>query len=130
MRIRYRKIPDLLAPEKFNHYPYLQVLIRYKQPTLQLLALVDSGAIETLLPATLGVALGIDVLAGDKKVYFGIGGQSALGYRHECNMRVQGLDSWIKLTVGFLDTIQIPILGQLGFFEHYQVLFERFRYQF
>lgn len=131
MKIRYRKLPDILDPTTYSHYPYLQVCIRYQQNAGQpLFALVDSGAIDTLFPAALGDTLGIDVLSGERKVYFGIGGHAAVGYIHECDMQVSGFNTWIKMRIGFLDTIRIPLLGQSGFFENYQVLFERFRYQF
>jgi len=131
MKIRYRKLPDILDPTSYSHYPYLQVSIRSKQNSGQpLLALVDSGAIDTLFPSVLGDTLGVDVLSGQRKKYFGIGGHSAIGYLHQCDMQVTGFAPWVKMTIGFLDTIQIPLLGQSGFFENYQVIFERFRYQF
>lgn len=131
MRIRYRKLPDILDATKYNHYPYLQVVVRYGDNAARpLLALVDSGAVDTLFPAALGQTLGIDVLSGERKVYFGIGGHSSVGYLHECQMQVSGFTNWVKLRIGFLDTIRIPILGQSGFFENYQIIFERFKYQF
>ena len=131
MKIRYRRLPNILEPTTYSHYPYLQVSIRHQQKAAQpLLALVDSGAIDTLFPIALGEILGIDVLSGERKVYFGLGGNSALGYLHDCDMQVSGLKTWVKMRIGFVDTIRIPLLGQSGFFENYQVLFERFRYQF
>ena len=131
MKIKYRKLPDILDPTKYSRYPYLQVTIRYQQNAGQpLLALVDSGAIDTLFPASLADTLGIDVLSGERKPYFGIGGNLAIGYIHECDMQVSGFKTWVKMRIAFLETIQIPLLGQSGFFENYQVLFERFRYQF
>ena len=130
MRIRYRKLPDLLDPTQFNYYPYLGVAVRYKDKTQPLFALVDSGAIDTLFPAVLGEVLGIDVVSGTRKVYFGIGGHAAIGYMHECQLQVQGFNTWRNVTIGFVDTIKVPLLGQSGFFENHQVIFERFKYSF
>lgn len=93
-------------------------------------ALVDSGAIDTLFPASLAGELGIDLLSGVRKVYFGLGGNSAVGYLHDCHLQVQGFKQWTPLRIGFVDTIRVPLLGQSGFFEHYQIIFERFKYQF
>ena len=98
MKIKYRKLPDILDPTKYSRYPYLQVTIRYQQNAGQpLLALVDSGAIDTLFPASLADTLGIDVLSGERKPYFGIGGNLAIGYIHECDMQVSGFKTWVKM---------------------------------
>jgi len=130
MRLRYRRLPDFFDPTKFSYYPYLQVGIRYKEKAVLMHALLDSGAVDTLFPASLAVELGIDLLSGVRKVYFGLGGHSAIGYLHDCQLQVQGLKPWTPLRIGFVDTIRVPLLGQSGFFEHYQIIFERFNYQF
>src|SRR5258705_10453976 len=120
MKIRYRKLPDVLEPEKYSYYPYLQVAVRYQERGAQpLFALVDSGAIDTLFPAPLADTLGIQLLSGRRKVYFGIGGHSAIGYLHERHMQIQGFNTWVKMNIAFLDTIRVPLLGQSGFFENY-----------
>jgi hypothetical protein len=130
MRLRYRRLPDLLDPTNFSYYPYLQVGIRYEDKAVLMHALLDSGAIDTLFPASLAVELGIDLLSGVRKVYFGLGGNSAIGYLHDCHLQVQGLKQWTPLRIGFVDTIRVPLLGESGFFEHYQIIFERFNYHF
>lgn len=130
MRIRYRKLPDLLEPTQFNYYPYLRVAVRHKDKAQALHALVDSGAIDTLFPAVFAEVLGIDLESGAHKVYFGIGGHAAVGYVHDCQLQVQGFNPWANVKIGFVDTIKVPLLGQSGFFENYQIIFERFRYSF
>jgi len=130
MRLRYRKLPDLLDPTQFNYYPYLRIAVRHTDITQPFLALVDSGAIDTLFPAVVAEVIGIDLESGVRKVYFGIGGHAAIGYVHECQLQVQGFNPWITVRIGFVDTIKIPLLGQSGFFENYQVIFERFKYSF
>ena len=124
MRIRYRRLPDLIDPAQFNHYPYLRIAVRHTNITQPFLALVDSGAIDTLFPAVVAEVIGIDLESGVRKVYFGIGGHAAIGYVHECQLQVQGFNPWNKVKIGFVDTIKIPLLGQSGFFENYQVIFE------
>lgn len=130
MRIRYRKLPDLLNPTQYTYYPYVQVALRYGDRQQPVLALVDSGAVDSLFPAVLGPPLGINVPDGQRKIYFGIGGQSSIAFVHEIHLQVAGFKTWVKMKIGFLDTLQIPLLGQSGFFENYQIIFERFRYQF
>jgi hypothetical protein len=130
MRIRYRKLPDLLEPAQFNYYPYLRVAVRHKDITQPFLALVDSGAVDTLFPAAVAEVIGIELESGVRKVYFGIGGHAAIGYVHECQLQVQGFNPWTTVRIGFVDTIAIPLLGQSGFFENFQIIFERFKYSF
>ncbi|MDX6444059.1 MAG: hypothetical protein QOH71_1133 [Blastocatellia bacterium] len=49
---------------------------------------------------------------------------------HSVQLQVTGLDHWIEIEVGFITREIIPLLGQSGFFENYQVIFEHFRRQF
>ena len=56
------------------------------------------------------------MLSGERKPYFGLGGNLAVGYVHECEMQVSGFKTWIKMKIAFVDTIRIPLLGQSGFF--------------
>jgi hypothetical protein len=130
MKIRYKKLPDLLDPSEYSYYPYTQVMMRYGTRHQPVLALVDSGAVDSIFPSVLGVLLDLDVPTGRRKIYFGIGGHSSLGIVHEVDLQVAGLSHWTKIEVGFLDSLRIPLLGQKGFFENYQIIFERFRYQF
>lgn len=129
MKIRYRKLPDLLNPAQYSYYPYLQVSVRYSDRKQPILALIDSGAVDSLFPESLGVPLGIDVPSGERKIYFGIGGRAVTGFLHNVDLQIQGFDAWVRMKVGFINTVQIPLLGQSGFFENYQIIFERFRYQ-
>lgn len=93
-------------------------------------ALVDCGAIECILPASIGEVLGIDVPSGERRIYFGLSQQSTSGFQHSIELQVTGFNHWITLDAGFIESENImPLLGQTGFFSHYQIIFERFRYQ-
>lgn len=83
-----------------------------------------------MFPSTLGTVLGINVPTGERKMYFGIAAQGVWGFRHEVELQVQGFGQWTKLKIGFIDALQVPLLGQSGFFENYQIVFERYRYSF
>lgn len=78
----------------------------------------------------MGRLLGLDVAAGRPTTYFGINGQAAPAFLHTVQFQVTGVQNWINLEAGFVDADIQPLLGQRGFFETYQVIFERFRYQF
>lgn len=131
MKIRYKKLPDVINPDGYSWYPFLQVCARYENKGRVLFALVDSGAIDCIFPESVGVLLGIDVPSGRPKTYFGLAEQAAPGFVHTIKLQVTGFDHWITLEAGFVSSEDIvPLLGQSGFFSNYQIIFERFKYQF
>lgn len=95
------------------------------------LALVDSGASDCIFPASAGAVLGIDVPSGRPQKFYGLAMQEAPGFIHSIKLEVTGLNHWLDIDVGFVVGNDImPLLGQAGFFENYQIVFERFRRQF
>jgi hypothetical protein len=130
MRVRYTKLPDLLNPGLYSWYPLIQVCAKHKDKGRVFHALIDSGAVDCIFPASIGQLLGIDVRSGAPKTYFGLAGQAAHGFRHTISLKVTGLDQWKGLEVGFIENDDVmPLLGQTGFFSNYQIIFERYRYQ-
>src|SRR5438132_13636870 len=93
-------------------------------------ALIDSGAADCMFHRSIGEALGIDIESGAAKDYTGIARQSVVGYVHEIGLRVQGMSEWVMIQAAFIDSQLIPLLGQEGFFESFQVVFERYRGRF
>lgn len=132
MKVRYTKWPTLTDPEIYNWHPELQVCLRVQNGTRGrvIRALVDSGAIDCIFPESLGRLIGLDVPSGKPTTYFGVADQMVTGFLHTIQLQVTGLDRWIDLEAGFVMADIRPLLGQRGFFEAYQVVFERWRYQF
>jgi len=130
MKVRYTKLPDLIDPGKYSWYPFLQVGLRHGTAGRQFSALVDSGAVDCIFPESLGRLIGINVPAGRPKTYFGIGLQAAPGFVHTVNFQVTGMNQWLTFEAGFVNADIQPLLGQKGFFDNYQIVFERFRHQF
>lgn len=130
MKIRYTKLPDVLNPGGYSWYPLLQICARHGNKGRVFHALVDSGAIDCIFPESVGRLLGIDVPSGQPKTYFGLAQQAAPGFVHSIQLQVTGFDHWVSLNVGFINADIVPLLGQFGFFSHYQVIFEGFRKQF
>lgn len=130
MKIRYTKLPDVLNPGGYSWYPMIQVCARYGNKGRVLHALVDSGAVDCIFPASIGEVIGIDVPSGEPKTYFGLAEQAASGFVHSIQLQVTGFNHWINIDAGFIDSNISPLLGQHGFFSNYQIIFERFRKQF
>lgn len=94
------------------------------------LALVDSGATDCIFSASFGEALGIDVRSGRSHEFQAYDRQTSKGYTHNVKLQVPGFLHWIDIDAVFIDSEVMPILGQQGFFESYQIIFERFKRQF
>lgn len=130
MNIPYRKVDDETRPEGHWFYPLLQVLIRHGVNMQPVLSLVDSGASDCIFSASFGEVLGIDVPSGRPHQFHGFNLMEVRGFVHRVNLQVSGFPHWIDIDAVFIESEVMPILGQQGFFESYQVVFERFRRQF
>ena len=130
MRFRYKKIPSNIDPAGYSTQPYIQVSLRYKNTALNLRALIDSGAADCIFHKSVGTALGINIESGEAKNYTGIASQSVVGYLHPVSLQVQGMAEWVAIEAGFIDADLVPLLGQSGFFDNYQIVFERYRGRF
>jgi hypothetical protein len=94
------------------------------------LSLVDSGASDCIFAASLGQVLGIDVPTGKPFEFHGFDMRDVRGFAHKVQLQVNGFPHWIEIEAVFIESEVLPILGQRGFFEHYQVVFERYKRQF
>lgn len=130
MNVRYRKIDDETRPEGCWFYPLLQVFIRSGVNMRPTLALVDSGSSDCVFSASFGEVLGIDVPAGQPHQFHAFDLNPVRGFVHKVQLQVTGFDHWIELNAVFIESEVLPILGQQGFFESYQIVFERFKRQF
>jgi len=130
MKFRYKRVPSDIVSTGYSTDPYIQVRLRYKNKAVNLRALIDSGAADCLFHKSFGVALGIDVQSSQPKSYTGIAGQSLIGYVHPVSLQVQGMAEWVSIEAGFIDADLVSLLGQSGFFDNFQIVFERYRGRF
>ena len=130
MKFRYKKIPSDVDPKGYTLHPLIHVSLRHKNKAIDLRALIDSGAADCVFHRSIGDALGIEIESGRLKDYMGIARQSVAGYVHEIGLRVQGMSEWVTIEAAFIDAQIIPLLGQGGFFDSFQVVFERYRGRF
>jgi predicted aspartyl protease len=98
---------------------------------LPIMSLVDSGASDILLDPQIGELLGIDVPSGEKMVYAAVGSE-VVGYIHTLTIRVAGDRHTHEVPCAFTEIggDVRAVLGQRGFFEHYKIVFERYKNQF
>lgn len=130
MNIRYRKFPDETRPEGYSYAPLLQIFLRRNMNLQPVLALVDSGASDCIFPASVGELLGIDILTGKSHKFYSYESTATDGYLHRVSLQVQGFPHWIEVDAVFIQSEVMPIVGQAGFFENYQLVFERYSQRF
>ncbi len=130
MNIKYRKLPDQTRAEGYTFYPLVQVLLRHEINMWPVLALVDSGSADCVFPKSMGEILGIDISAGELHQFHGFDLNLVNGFVHRVNLQVAGFSHWVPVDAVFLESEGMPIVGQRGFFESYQVVFEKWARRF
>jgi hypothetical protein len=130
MKIKYRKVDDHTRPEGHTFVPLLRVFVRHGSDMRPTLMLVDSGAADCVFPASFGEVLGIDIPSGEPHNFHGFDLTETRGFLHNVHLQVMGFNNWIEVRAAFIESEAMPVLGQSGFFENYQIIFERFKRQF
>ena len=125
MRFRYTEIPNHQNPQEPFQRPYLIVRLVNGNKHKDVISLVDSGADVSLFHSNIRRMLAIDVQHGHQLIFLGVSGVRELAYLHRLDMAVRGL-SPVSLEVGFANSMAAGtgLLGQRGFFEHFQIEFQ------
>jgi hypothetical protein len=127
----YSRVPNYAVPRKqWVKRPRLPVTLFNGDKRQNMYALIDSGADDCLFHSSIGKRLGIDVPSGTFKRFGGIT-EGIDAYMHPIQLQVQGFSERILIIAGFTDADGVDgLLGQAGFLESYQVIFERYHWQF
>jgi Aspartyl protease len=128
MQFDYQKRPVLTDPvAPWVIKPYLRITLSHNSSSVELDALIDSGADVSIFHASLAKALGLDVEAGLQQHFRGISGEPIPSYFHTLQLQVMGL-SPIQVAVAFTDSPGVvALLGQADFFQAHQIKFERYK---
>jgi hypothetical protein len=128
---KYRLCSDRTSPfRQFGKWPFLWVRLAHGDSHIELDCLIDSGAGDSLFNVDVADAIGIDLSGAPEKEYLGINGEPLIGRIHPVQLQVKGLSEWIEIHAGFIEVDQIPILGQSGFFDNYEITFRRYNKRF
>ena len=130
MNIGYHKLPDDTRPEGVSFYPLLQVYLRHDVNMMNVLGLVDSGSADCVFPSSIGELLRIDIPTGTPHEFHGFDSRLVAGFVHKVHLQVAGFSHWVLIEAVFLQSDGMVILGQRGFFDSYQVLFEKWSRRF
>jgi hypothetical protein len=130
MKFRYKKIPDNTYPSGYISLPIINVKLINGNKHKDVRCLLDSGADHSIFHSSVADILGIDLASGKPRAFYGIANQVAHGFLHPVQLQVEGFNEAIDIDVAFTEDNDISLIGQIGFFDFYQVIFERYRGRF
>ncbi len=121
----YKKV-DRPPPLEPDYSPMLPVTLQYKDKSVDVLALLDSGADTLVVPKGIAEILGID-LSGQKETVIGIGKAEAIDttidliLQHKYNKYHIRAEAKVILTAN--DSFPV-LLGRADFFEAFHITFK------
>jgi hypothetical protein len=130
MKFRYKKTPDNTYPSGFMSLPIIPVRLFNGNKSKDVRCLLDSGSDHSMFHTSIADVLGIDWARGEPRTYYGIAEQATIGFLHPIQLQVEGFNEVIDIDAAFTEDNDISLIGQVGFFDYYQVIFERYRGRF
>lgn len=131
MERKYRHYRDRTGnATSYEKMPLLEVRLSYGDNHVDLDCLVDSGAIDSMFHTDIADELGINLTECETKEYFGIDGNIMTGQIAPVQLQVNGLADPVEIEVAFVKGNEIPLLGQSGFFDNYEIRFRRSKERF
>lgn len=129
LKYDYRKFPaepSRAFPRRLSAVrPVIPIWLIRGGKRIGYLALIDSGADLCIFHAEIGELIGLVVESGKLLQYYGISGQQLTAYFHDVKIEVGGyeFDCWAGFSRD-IDNLPYGLLGQLGFFNLFNVLFD------
>lgn len=121
MKFTYRKInlKDPFSQKKYILRPIIPISLQFKNKSIYYEALIDTGADFCIFPIELADTLGIK-LNPDKIIYFsGIDEQPVKGIIARVLLKIGEIK--ISTKIVFAESGSTRILGQRGFFDHFDI---------
>lgn len=126
MKFPYVKIPTSDPRRKWISRPIIPVTLFGSEQSVNIDALIDSGADKCLFHNEIGREIGLEVEKGMKETFSGIAGKEISAFIHKIQLQIKGIEKTIEISAGFTDAPGVfAILGQEGFFDNFRIKFER-----
>lgn len=128
MRFGYVQLPvepTPASPEGMIHRPYIPLVVHGPRTSATVIALVDTGADETILPAYVLTEIGGKYERDQQARFRGVGGHLVTVNYSQVSLALDHADGEYRWSakVGFLEGKQVAILGTKGFLEHFNATF-------
>lgn len=121
MKFKYRKInlKDPFSSKEYILRPIIPISLCYKNKSIHYEALIDSGADFCIFPFELAKNLGINIKNQGVIYFSGIGGEAIKGFIIDVYLSIGKIE--IPTKIVFSESGTPRILGQRGFFDHFDV---------
>ena len=151
MKIPYSDLrvrPDAAFPDRRSlDRPIVALLLNKGEKSVIAYATVDSGADNCVFPASIGLALGVDLPNPRSSLFSGSRDEPQVAYYEQIEVTILPMESQqispqistdqeplsFPLYAGFCDTLEhvgMGLLGQAGFFSRFEVRFHAARRYF
>lgn len=126
MKFPYLKIPREDSRKKWIARPIIPITLFGPKGSVNVDALIDSGADRCLFSAELGREIGLELEKGEKEIFSGIEGGEVEAFLHKIQLQIMGIEKKIEIIAGFTAAPGVfAILGQDGFFDAFRIKFEK-----
>jgi len=92
------------------------------QPGVLVPAIVDTGATYSLFPAEIAEDIGLAVEDGRMEETIVSNGETMQFFVH--HVRIWFAEYQVDIQVGFGEEVEFPVLGRIGFFDHFKITFD------
>jgi len=128
MKFPYLKTPGKDPRKKWVSRPIIPIILFEPKGSINIYALIDSGADKCLFNSEIGKEIGLEIEKGKKEIFSGIEGGKLTAFLHPVELQIMGMEMRIEIEAGFVDSPGVSaILGQEGFFDAFKIKFERSR---
>ena len=119
--------------DRIKYVPLIDVLFTNLEngKGLKIECRIDSGADEIILPAEVGIMLGVKLETGERLEFQGFTQNPVEGYRHTVEMRILGDNRSYTVPCSFVFGLKTTgLLGIRGLFDNYKIAFDLGKKQF
>jgi len=110
----------------FGKMPLLEVRLRNGGNYIDVDCLVDSGAVDSMFHTDFADELGVHLTNCEQRDYYAVDGNIMRGWVVPIQLEINGILHPIQIDVAFVEENEIPLLGQSGFFDSFEVRFRGF----
>ena len=126
MKFPYLKTPRADLRKKWISRPIIPVTLFGPKGSINVDALIDSGADRRLFNAQIGREIGLEIEKGERETFSGIESGEIVAYLHKIKLQIIGIEKIVELEAGFTDAPGVfAILGEDGFFDAFKIKFEK-----
>lgn len=109
-----------------TYRPVLEVELSTPAKKIKTMALVDSGSESILINESFAQVFHISLHTNETVRIGGIGGEGKIGHRSSIKIKIEGYDEAVLTDVIFVPDLPFDVLlGQRGFFDRFDVRFEK-----